>query len=516
MRQSPGCSGGVHPALYGTAVHAGCAGLVLGMVLHSRQALAEMLAVIAGLAPALVVALLIVLAVLAVLALVAWRLDRVLVEKLSGRVTGPLARVAAWAGVLVMLAGAVAVADLVRAGVVQRVEEQRSARYSSSSDPNGVETTQAGPAAVLLGARAYTRIVTLPPDLLSRLGSEGAQVLAPYLGPYNGPNVLGLKDTFKRSGDQVLLERVVTLRTEDPIPLDTSDVKARLRFMGSLGDARAGYSNDFSASYTFSNPKTAPARARFSFPLPYGSGTLSGFSLTVNGAPVSGPDEFEQYVWEDVVPAGGLVKALATYRHHGAKGWRYDLGSRRQPIRQFSLNVDADHVVKFLRGSLFPTARNGAALSWTLKDVITSQSVSLSFPGTSSVETLTKVFSFLPIALLALVGWVFLLGRRWGWSPVLAARTALALAGLVAGAVLGSYLISYLGIPAALVLGALAGATLAALALGPAFTLPAIVIAFLPLSFLWVGNAGLVISLLGVAAVASLVVPFLGSAARRP
>lgn len=408
--------------------------------------------------------------------------------------------------------------DVVRQSVDLQQGAAQNARYAQGADPAGGETVQQAPSASYLATRSYTRSLTLPPDLVRRIEVQGgAETLIPYLTGQPAENTLSLSDTFRRVGDALVYTREATLNTSQPIRLDTSTVSADLRFVDpALGGRQTYYNASFDGQYSFRNPLPNEATVRFTFPLPVGSGTLSGFRMVVNGQELRAADLAGGSTWEGTVPAGGAVKVRVTYQHQGSRGWSYYLAARREPIQQFDLTVRADRPAKFQRYSLYPTSISRAALGgsqtlrWQLKDVITAQNVAVVFAQGSLRETLAKVHLFMPLALLlgALYTLVWALTRR---ERIPAARAVLAVLGVALGFGLGGILTAYLPPLLGEVVGALAAFGLGVWALGRAFWLPLALTAAAPLAFLSGGNAGLLLTLLAVAALLLLAL-----AGRRP
>lgn len=410
---------------------------------------------------------------------------------------GLLALLALGTGVLLL--------DIARRSVDTRLGGQVNARYANTADPNTSPTVQQGPSATYLTERTYTRTLTLPPQLLRRVGEEGVQVLAPYLQDPSADNIVRLTDRFTRSGQDVVFSREATLQTQQYITLDSSKVSANLTFVDTAGGNRQGYYNaGFDAVYSFRNPLPTAARVRFAFPLPVGSGTLSGFQMTVNGQPYQAADLSGGNVWEGQVAGGGAVNVRVGYKHQGSRGWSYDLSGRREPVRSFDLSVRTDRPAKFQRYSLFPTSVDRSAfggaqtLRWQLQNAITAQNVAVVFEQGSLRETLAKLHHLAGLALLLGAALLLMWGalRRVPLPPL---RLALALLGLSLGTVLGGVLTGYLPPVPAEVLGAALGLTLATAALGRAFLPPLLLTVLAPLSFLSVGHAGLLLGLLALA-----------------
>ncbi|MBZ9714018.1 hypothetical protein [Deinococcus multiflagellatus] len=418
-----------------------------------------------------------------------------------------------WLLLALALAGATLATGLTQRAVDLRLSAQQSARYANAADPEGGETAQPSPSAALLETRTYTRSLSLPPDVVARIGvgDEWTRLL-PYLGDAPG-SVQDLQEGFVRRGNTLTYSRAVTLLTERPVDLDRAVVQADLRFTDPAGGRGTYYTAAFGATYRFSNPLDTPATMRFTFPLPQGSGTLSGFALVVNGVPLRPGAQDSGQSWEGEVPARGSVTVQVRYRHQGARSWSYVL-SRREALRDFDLTLNADRPAKFQRYALFPTSQTRAALGgqttlrWHLTDAITAQDVAVVFTGGNLRETLRKVHvaQAVALSLSALLALAWAQSRRRPLPPLALAGALLAL-GL--GFTLGGVLTAYLPPLLAEALGAAAGLGLALLVLPGAplrrlLLAPLALGAALPLTFLSGGHAGLLLSLLAVAALLAL------------
>ncbi|WP_155298164.1 hypothetical protein [Deinococcus kurensis] len=410
-----------------------------------------------------------------------------------------------WALAALLLGGALLVLNVSRRAVDARIAAQQSARYANAADPDGGQTVQVAPSAALLESRTYTRSLLLPNDVATRIRvTNSLDSLLPYLGN-PGDTVQDLRENFTRTPAGLRYTREVVMQSERPLEFDRSVVRADLRFVEPAGGRGTYYTAAFQASYRFRNPLGTPATLRFAFPLPGGSGTLSGFTLTVNGQALSASDLLSGSVWEGQVPAGGSVDVQVAYAHQGSRAWSYQL-SRREAIKDLDVTVTADRPAKFQRYSLFPTSQTRPALGgpatlrWQLKNAVTAQDVAVVFTQGSVRETLTKVHltQGLAVVLAALLIPLWAVTRRTPLAPLTLGG---ALLGLALGFTLGGVLTAYLPLLLAEVLGSLAGAALAWVILGgprQARTplLPLLASAALPLAFLTGGHAGLILTVL--------------------
>jgi hypothetical protein len=283
----------------------------------------------------------------------------------------------------------------------QAIQWRESVEATTNPVPDAPAVTQLGPVVAALKEHTYTRTLTLPPEFLQRIGGEGVGVLAPYLSDPSADDVLRLVDTFRRSGRDAVFTRQVTRLDEDPIPFTTSQVRVSFRRLS----GRA-YDADFEGKYVFQNGTSAPIVARFQFTLP-NDNTIRNLNVSVGDQVVLEPNKEGIYEWKSQLAPGERREAVIHYRVIGAKSWHYDLGSQRRRVQQFQLDTRIAGPVRFLRGSLQPTARGrDGTLRWELSNVVTAQQIALAFPPNSEgTESYLQALNALPASLV-----LFLIG----------------------------------------------------------------------------------------------------------
>jgi hypothetical protein len=412
------------------------------------------------------------------------------------------------AGVWLPIVFALSLASLgltvAREAFALRFSNQQNAQFSKLEDPSGGQTVQSSPTANFEVIQRFTRTFTVQPDFARQLGNDPERVLQGYLGyqtNFNGV-LKSVQDGLKRDKGTILFTRTYTVAEFKPIALEAADVSTGFEF-GDTGAGRSYYRTVFTGKYILQNPLKQDVNITFNFPLPANSGTLSDFEFLVAGQKAVQSDLSSGYfTWQGNVAANAKLEFLVKYKNQGSSTWSYDFGERREPIKNFVLKVTSPRSVKFLRGSLYPTNQVGA-LEWNLKNIITSQSVVLSFPELSLRETLLKLFRFSDAALLLLLVWSVL----FGWSKGLTLepkRFALAVLALAVGIGAAAVLLGYVSPVFAIWLGAIIAAFVGVLALGTPYALPVILSSLSPLAFLSGGNAGLWLVLLALIVVSSL------------
>jgi hypothetical protein len=216
---------------------------------------------------------------------------------------------------------------------------------------------------------------------------------------------MGLVDTFRRSGQDVVFTREVKKLEETPLQIKNADVRVNLDFLDAgTAQHRSTYNAHFESKYEFANPLDQEVPVRFTFRLPDGAIRVRGFAVTVSGNRITEPDEHDNFVWEGKLAAGASITAEVRYDTLGGGHWSYDVGSGRRRIEHFKLALAADRSPRFSRTGIFPTTRSGNEMTWQLDDVITSQRIYVGFPHSASTETLTQAWTLYPFALVAFVG----------------------------------------------------------------------------------------------------------------
>lgn len=373
---------------------------------------------------------------------------------------------------------------------------RESAEATTNSVPDAPPVVQTGPALASLEERTYKRTLTLPPNFLQRLGAEGVGTLAPYLTDPTTDNILRLKDTFRRSGRDVVFTRQATRLDEVPMPFADSQVNVQFRHLS----GRA-YDANFEGRYLIRNATDKPLTAQFIFNVPE-AGTVRELKVTIGAQTVTDPNEQGAYRWTDILNAGETREAVVKYRVVGARFWHYDLGSSRRRVQKFQLDASLDGKAGFGRGSLQPTTISSRALGWKLENVVTAQQVALVFPpDTWQKQGYLQVLSALPASFMLFLLGVFAVGWRDKCFSV-PARLAIALVffgfGLGATTVLAVYFAPLVSIVAA----PLFGAFLATAVLGRRFAVTAITTALVPATFFSAQNSGLLLLLLAITTLA--------------
>lgn len=374
----------------------------------------------------------------------------------------------------------------------QDLSWREAAEATANPVPDAPAAFQYGPSVAAMKEKTYSRTLNMPPDFLQRVGEQGVGVLAPYLTDPSAENVLRVADNFHRSGKDVVFTRSLTRIDEEPIPFTSSAVRVRIRRLGSRA-----YDADFTGTYVFENKTTEAVDTRVMFPLP-GAGTVRDLDVRVDQTVISDPVAQGGYAWLGKLQPGERKTALVHYRVLGARSWQYDLGSQRRRVQQFQLDVTPGGPVRFLRGSLQPTASSEKSLRWDMSNVVTAQKIALALPPeTEGRESFLQALSALPASLVLFLAGIFGLSLRAGRGPVMW-RVGAGLLVYVLGLGASVVLANYVGSVAAILVGPLAGAIASGRALGMRSLAVSVPAALVPAAFLSPLHSGLVILLLAM------------------
>lgn len=431
--------------------------------------------------------------------IVLWAADRERFGKIfSGNRLGP----SVWSWGAVSFLVALCWLTLPKVGVIIQSERvaQRESTYASQVDAVSGSVLQYAPSVSEIQTKTFTRTLTLPPDFLNRIGSEGIQVLSPYLVDPSAENVLKLADTFRRSGTNVVFTREVTRNDATALPMMAADVKSRFGFPSQGHSARGNpYENTFDATYTFRNPGAEDAKLRFSLPLPAAS-TIRDLKLEIQGDVVTDPTPQNTLDWEGIVPAGQTVTAHVSYVADGSGSWRYEVGSGHRRIDKFHLALESPVKPRFLRGALAPTQTQGDTVTWELNNVMTSQQVDVEFAGSQAVaDSEQKALSFLPFSFIGFIV-VGLALQAFGAVKVPPASTLQAYAGYALGLFALPVFLLYVPLAVAVVFSGAVATALAFRHMGKSALAPAALCSLLPLAFASDRHSGLLVILVAAAA----------------
>ncbi len=377
---------------------------------------------------------------------------------------------------------------------VEALRWKDAAEAVSNPTEDAPPVFQSGPIAAEIKEGTFTKTIALPTNIAQQMESQGVQAISQYIPETMATNVLDQSEKLEKKGNGYFYTRTIKRLEENPVPFQKTKVEAQFKGIG----GRA-YDLQFKGSYAFRNPAQAPAKIRFSFPLPQ-TGTVQNLKVLVGTTEISQPAPRGNYEWSGELLPGESREAIVSYSLVGARNWNYDVGSQRRPVEDFSLSVSSTGPLKHMRGSLQPS-QGGNNPNWILKNVVTNQQVSISFPSDAvGRETFIQTMAMLPAALAAfivgiwLVVWRLKLKVEPGQLAVAIGIFAFGLGGAV---ILANYLGTYLGVVTSLVIGLLGVSAV----MGARSLLASVPAALFAAAFLSPEHTGLII---GITALASL------------
>ncbi|MEO9171276.1 MAG: hypothetical protein ABI282_03125 [Candidatus Baltobacteraceae bacterium] len=444
--------------------------------------------------------------------------DRERVRAAFGSISSESRPAIAWIAVAAVLAVGFFALHVVRAAGVQRFSDMQNARTSGGVDTDSSVTIQGPPNAAYFAFRTFRRTLTLPREFASRITPEGLGAIAPYLGVPAGGNIKSLVDEFHRSGPDIVFSREQTIEQQVPVRMDSSDVGVSIDMTSPLFGAGRNYFNAaFNAKYVLHNPTSTRAHMLFTFPLPTGSGTMSDAVFRMDGHRLDVADISNGYVWNGSLDPGSAATFEVSYKNQGSRGWSYQLSQRREAIESLNLTLQSNRRPKFARYSVFPTSADyglgTSTLRWQLKNIVTAQDIGIVFSNFDTSESIAKMVTYMPMALLVALVFITCFALRIG-RRIAPEAAATAAASCAVGLAIAGILTWYVPAIIAAVLGCGLAVALVTRALGGVFIRPAVLALVTPIAFLWTTNTSLLLALVVAAALWLLIFQPVGNPLR--
>lgn len=448
----------------------------------------------------------------AILALWLYRMNKEALPPVGKELKRVLKGVLVWILLIGILLLQINVLKAIRQGVISRNQQASVAKYTSEGEGGGGEISQYGPTIMYNHTTVRTQRLIIPKYTLTYLNAHGLETTdsinsMPGWSPeelrYDSRPIINIEDQLEKAQDAIVINRKTTTDQYLPLKLLASDIKLKLTFKEQGNRARRQYyDSDFVGQYSFSNPYEVPKKIYFGFPYPYGTGTLSNFRMKVDGKDVLTEEVGNSRVWEQEVSPGKSMTVEVGYSYDGSRSWTYNLSSKREAINNFKLQVSSNNPrIKFQRGSMMPSKKSkglmDSTLTWEASNLVRSQDISLYFPGISIGEVITRLYIFSPIALIVFVitilGWGALKGREVTPVQLILTTFSYSLSFALAG-----YLLTYMPLALAIIISFALSAFLNLKITDRSVLPPILVASLVPLTFIWVGNTGLLLCLMGM------------------
>ena len=271
---------------------------------------------------------------------------------------------------------------------------------------------------VILGSTLLARSGETSSELLREVellwgpAMEQRSPVAFYIEPTTTRETVTTRDAEGRPMVQQV-ER--TVDREVTIPLDASDVKARLameqRQKGLLWFPT--YVVELGARYTFRNDTALPRNVSFRFPLIAENAVYDGFAVASadegqSQEPVTAAIGSGVASWSALLAPGEKRSFTVQYRSRGTGAWTYRMtpGATAAEVRDFSLALATDFAaVDFPAGTLSPTHHlvegNAWHGEWKFTSLVANQPIGVSLPQKLNPGPLaSKITFFAPVGLL--------------------------------------------------------------------------------------------------------------------
>gem|GEM_PF-5521402 len=277
-------------------------------------------------------------------------------------------------------------------------------RFDSRAVVSGTAVNQAMPVVALITSQTsiYHRTIRLAearefpndtggidwPAFLESIGYPKSQLIA-VRPTYDGQASI-------RFGQAIEVPRAVVI-DKGEIDLALSPVTD--------SDARANaYRVRLQSQFTWRNQTDKPCATRFAFTLPDNGGTVRDIAVRIGEVRVASADQGGTYVGTTMLTPGQSVTARVEYTTEARGNLRLYPGTGLRAIPDFTVRLNRQVPVYFERGSLMPTTTDGNQVTWTLRDAVTQQIISLAVRAQrSDLEIWWKLGYLAPLALLGFV-----------------------------------------------------------------------------------------------------------------
>jgi hypothetical protein len=219
-----------------------------------------------------------------------------------------------------------------------------------------------------------------------------------------------------------------------------------------------GYSMQFSGTYIIRNFLTEPRMLSFYFMLPSDAGNITGISVAIDGRPYEGDTNLANGIqWEGLMRPGEQRTVTISYSAQGSGDFTYAMANRRVEIRKLAVALSTDFSdITIPEGAMVPTKKSsdnsGAVMQWAGEKLVTGQNIALKFKISGNYgEVVSKMFFYSPLAIVLFLGFllVYTVARGLRLHPM---NFLFIITAYFIFYLLGSYLISYVHVVAAVVI----------------------------------------------------------------
>lgn len=219
-----------------------------------------------------------------------------------------------------------------------------------------------------------------------------------------------------------------------------------------------GYNISFDADYAIKNDYNRTRNCQFNFPLPQGSGNISGIKVTADGREYKNDTNYADGIqWQGDLDAGESIEIRISYKAQGTEWFSYNLAETQTQIKslkvEMSNNFEDYNIPDRAMVPSFQESDNEKTLmKWEAENIITNQNISLSFDVKGNYgKIVSKMFFYSPLAIFLFIGFLMIMSaaKEIRLHPM---HYLFILTGFFIYFLLGSYLMSYMNIIPAIML----------------------------------------------------------------
>jgi hypothetical protein len=231
-------------------------------------------------------------------------------------------------------------------------------------------------------------------------------------------------------------------------------VKKNIRRKGLLDFP--GYNLSFTGSYVLKNSGTMRNTFFFHFPLPSNAGNVTGISVKLDGKDYTDDTNLADGVaWSGPLSPGESKSITVQYQAQGTETFLYALAQRSIEIKNLDakLSTDFDDIL-IPDNSMAPSSESadssGMVMAWKAQNLVTGQNIALQFnvPGNYG-RVVSKMFLYAPLPIFLFIGFLLIVcaAKQIRLHPL---HFLFVLTSFFIYYLLGSYLVSYMHIVAAI------------------------------------------------------------------
>lgn len=217
------------------------------------------------------------------------------------------------------------------------------------------------------------------------------------------------KKNVDREQNGKVVSLVETVIINNPVPLETSDIKVNLKLKHRQKGLMwyATYKVHFDGHYTVLNDSAEPRKLFLEFPFPASQAVYDNLKLVLNGHPVTNMSSANSVGLQDslMLKPGETGDIQVSYDSQGVDTWHYSFSDGVNQIKNFKLTMNTDFKdIDFPNGSLSPTDKvetpEGWDLTWKYNNMMTGFKIGMALPKLLNPGPwVSEVTFFAPVSL---------------------------------------------------------------------------------------------------------------------